>query len=90
MGADAKCRSRLAVALDRLFQQNSAESGSRMCDTNNGQVVGWGGGSVGRVDRILFVDFRFLDSHRNDLRFRLALLLFHNLLDFYFCSAHSH
>ena len=90
MGADAKCRYRLAFALDRLFQQNSAESGSRMCDTNNGQVVGWGGGAVSRVGRILFVDFRFLGSHCNDLRLKLALLLFHNVLDFYFCSAPSH
>ena len=90
MGTDAKCRYRLAVSIDRLFQQNSAESGSRMCGTNNGQVVGWGGGSVGRVDRILFVDFRFLDSHRNDLRLRLALLLCHYLLDFNFCPAPIH
>ena len=90
MGAVAECRSSLAVALDRLFQQNSAESGSRMCGTNIGQVVGWGGGAVSRVDRILFVDFRFLDSHCNDLRLKLALLLRHDLLDFYFRSAPCH
>ena len=37
------------------------------------------------MDRILVIDFRFLDLHRNDLRLRLALLLCHYLLDFNFC-----
>ena len=81
---------RLAVAIDRLVSENSAESRCRMCGTNNAQVVGWCGGSVSRVDRILVIDFRFLDPHRNDLRLRLALLLCHYLLDFNFCPAPIH
>ena len=81
---------RLAVAIDRLVSENSAESRCRICGTNNAQVVGWCGGSVSRVDRILVIDFRFLDPHRNDLRLRLALLLCHYLLDFNFCPAPIH